>query len=309
MPETFIGLSGYPTSIAELDSIINELNARRANVYRMSANPEWFRSKPHPYREEYVAYMLEHWDGYIVVDRNHIYPPNESGASDLRSNMEQAKNSLLEVCAAFPNNPRVMVELLNEYVSIDFQQTTQTLINAIRNAGYTNPIVVNKWNTGWSTYPTDPKSNLYGGMHFYFNSWSVSGALSQMNYALSQVQSGKLKGVINTELGADYNEASQFSSSEVQELNNFLSECAAKGIGNCIWMNENLSNIRRYTELGLNMPIGSTPEEPQEEPPEEEPEEPQEPPAPTIPKTIKLSLKCPHCKEVIFETEADVEPV
>jgi hypothetical protein len=57
--------------------------------------------------------------------------------------------------------------------------------------------------------------------------------------------------IINTEIGADYNEASAFDLTEIAELNQFLAWCAARGIGNTVWMNENLSNWQRYQELGL----------------------------------------------------------
>ena len=78
----------------------------------------------------------------------------------------------------------------------------QGLVTEIRAAGYTNPIVVDKWNQAW-TVINDPLDNTYQGYHFYFNSWSVSGAISQMQTA----QSKGIK-IINTEIGADYNEYS-----------------------------------------------------------------------------------------------------
>jgi hypothetical protein len=77
-------------------------------------------------------------------------------------------------------------------------------------------------------------------------------------------------------------------------------------------MNENLNNMNIYKDLGLAMPITSIPEIPPEEPqepPEEPNEPPEEPPTPPSTSLVKIALRCPHCKEVIFETEADVEPV
>jgi hypothetical protein len=122
------------------------------------------------------------------------------------------------------------------------------LIDAIRAAGYTNAIVVNKWNTAWHKF-TDPLDNTYQGYHFYFNSWSVSGATNQMNIALSR----GIK-VINTEIGADFNEYRSFTTSTVRELTEFLAWCADRGIGNTIWMYEDLHNWNRYQQLGLNIP-------------------------------------------------------
>ncbi|MEJ2242284.1 MAG: hypothetical protein P8Y18_09095 [Candidatus Bathyarchaeota archaeon] len=153
-----------------------------------------------------------------------------------------------EVLNTWPNNPRVMVELINEYVSSDFYSRMQDLVSEIRSRGYTNPIVVNKWNQPW-TRINDPLDNTYQGYHFYFNSWSVSGAISQMNTALSR----NIK-IISTEVGADYNEYNSFTTGTVNELNQFLSWCAEHQIGNTVWMNENLNNWQRYQQLGLDFP-------------------------------------------------------
>jgi hypothetical protein len=141
-----------------------------------------------------------------------------------------------------------MVELINEYISEDFYPRMQTLVDQIRAAGYANPIVVNKWNQPW-TRLNDQFDLTYQGYHFYFNTWSVSGALSQVNTALSR----GIK-LISTEVGADYNEYRSFVTATVDELNTFLAECANLGVGNTVWMNENLNNWPTYKELGLAFP-------------------------------------------------------
>ena len=184
------------------------------------------------------------------MDRNHIYPPTEAGASAFRSNIDVARSSILAVCAAWPNNPRVWVEMGNEYVSTDFHTIFQGLIDDVRNAGYSNTLVIDKWETSWSTAVfNDPYDSIYVGMHFYFNSWSVSGAISQMNIA----QSLGLK-LVNTEIGADFNEYNRFTSATVDELNTFMTQCKNLGISNTVWMNENLNNLPRYQQLGIDFP-------------------------------------------------------
>ncbi len=250
--KVFIGMSGYPTSTTQVQNIINTMQANGMNTYRMSFNPTW-SSGPHPYHEEYIQYFLDHSNFNIIVDRNHLYPPQESTATAARNNWATVRSSLFDVLEAYPNNPRVMVELINEYVSSDFYSRMQGLVTEIRNAGYTNPIVMDKWNQAW-TVINDPLDNTYQGYHYYFNSWSVSGAISQMQTA----QSKGIK-VINTEIGADYNEYSSYTTSTVSELNQFLSQCASMGIGNTVWMNENLNNMPRYQQLGLDIPSVTTP--------------------------------------------------
>ena len=249
----YIGLSGYPTSTSQINQIIDTMTSNGLNTYRISFNPEWFSGKPHPYMSSYVQYFLDNSDFMIIVDRNHIYPPQESGAAEARNNWQVAKNSIFEVLESWPNNPRVAIELINEYVSDDFYSRMQGLVDDIRAAGFTNLIVVNKWNQPW-TKIIDPLDNTYQGYHFYFNSWSVSGAMEQMNIAFSR----GIK-IINTEVGADFNEYSQFDSAEVQELVSFLEQSEELGIGNTVWLNENLNNWPRYQTLGLTLPTVSAP--------------------------------------------------
>jgi hypothetical protein len=247
-PSTYTGISGYPTSTYQIDQIIQVMDENNLNIYRMSANPEWFSSKPHPYEENLVQYFLDNCDYYLIIDRNHIYPPTEEGAQEARNNWNTVEDSLFEVLESWPNNQRVMVELINEYVSNDFYPRMQDLVDQIRDAGYTNPIVVDKWNQPW-TVIDDPLDNTYQGYHFYFNSWSVSGATQQMQTALSK----DIK-IINTEIGADFNEYRDFDRSEVEELNQFLEWCYNHGVGNTVWMNENLNNMPTYEDLDLTFP-------------------------------------------------------
>lgn len=251
--KVFLGLSGYPTSTYQLDSIITTMQTNGLNTYRMSANPVW-SSGPHPYHGDFVRYFLDHSSYTIIVDRNHLYPPTETSASSARDNWDSVRSSIFEVLRAYPNDQRVFVELINEYISSDFYPRMQSLVDEIRAAGYTNPLIVNKWNQAW-TIIEDPLDNTYQGYHFYFNSWSPSGALSQMQTA----QSKGIK-LINTEVGADFNEYRSYTTSTVSELNQFLSQCANMGIGNTVWMNENLNNMPTYQNLGLDFPTVVSPQ-------------------------------------------------
>jgi hypothetical protein len=249
--ETYIGLSGYPTSTTQVQNIINAMTTNSLTIYRMSFNPTWI-SGPDPYHPEYIQYFLDHTPSnwIIIIDINHIFPPTETGASTFRDNLDAARNSILQVAAAWPNNPRVWIELANEYTSTDFHDIFQGLIDDVREAGYTNTLVIDKWNTGWSSAIfSDPYDSVYVGMHFYFNTWSVSGAIYQMNIA----QKLGLK-IVNTEVGADYNEANSFTTSTVDELNSFLEQCAELGVSNTVWMNENLNNWQTYQQLGIIFP-------------------------------------------------------
>lgn len=243
----FVGFSGYVDSTHDIDVIIQTMHEQHLNLFRMSFNPTW-RSGNFPYRASYIQYFLDHCTYTIIVDRNHLYPPTATSAQTARNNWHTVTNSLLEVLARWPNNPRVMVELINEYISSDYNTRMQGLINRIRSAGYTNGIVVNKWTTAWHKF-SDPRDNTYQGYHFYFNTWSVTGATNQMNIALSR----GIK-VINTEVGADYHEDRSFTTGTVGELETFLQWCYDRDIGNAAWMYKNLHNWPYYQQLGFSMP-------------------------------------------------------
>jgi hypothetical protein len=125
----------------------------------------------------------------------------------------------------------------------------QTLVNDIRNAGYTNKVVFNRWYTiSWKVV-YDSAGQTYQGFHPYFDCCGVSGVESTMKTA----QSMGIK-LLNTEVGADCKEYKYFSSSEVQKLNSFLSWSYSKGVGNLIWVNGDLWNWQTYKNLGVNPP-------------------------------------------------------
>ena len=246
-----IGLSSYPIDTENLVNVIELMDYNGLNTHRLSFNPEWFTNKPRPYNASIVQYVLDNSNHMVIVDRNHLYPPTQSSASSAKKNWDLVRNSTFEVLAAWPNNSRVAVELINEYISKDFYPLMQQLISDIRDAGYTNPIVVNKCDQPW-TKLDDPLDNTFQGYHFYFNYWSVSGAILQMKIALSR----GIK-IINTEVGADSRESRYFTVDTVNELNDFLNQSASLGVGNCVWMVERLSNWAAYQSLGLTFPVDS----------------------------------------------------
>ena len=61
--------------------------------------------------------------------------------------------------------------------------------------------------------------------------------------------------IINTEIGADYNEANQFQSSEVARLNEFTQWCAQRDIGNTVWMRYGEENLPTYISMDLENPL------------------------------------------------------
>ena len=252
----YLGLSGYPTSTSQLQTIINTMKANGMNTYRMVFTPQWFggsQSNVYTYVNYYLTNTPSDW--YIVVDRNHLYPPTEYSASLARSNWSTVRSNIFNTLSTWKNNPRVVVELINEYVSSDFYSRMQTLVNDVRSAGYTNKLVFNRWWTiSWKVV-SDPIGQTYQGFHAYFDCCTLSNVESSMKTA----QSMGIK-LLNTEVGADCREAEYYSYTQVQTLNSFLSWSYSQDIGNLIWVNGDLWNWQTYKNLGLTLPkVSATP--------------------------------------------------
>lgn len=254
--KAFLGLGGYVGSTPQIDNILQVMQLKGMNIDRMSFNPQWIKGS-NPYYQSYVKYFQSHTSSHyrIIVDRNHLYPPTEASAATARANWATVKSNIFSVLQAFPNTPRVAVELINEYVSSDFYSRMQTLVTEIRAAGYTNTIVVNKWSRPWAVI-RDSLNRTYQGYHYYFNAggWTASGAILDIKRALSM----GIK-IIDTESGADSREYSYFTTANVYQLSSFLSQSASLGVGNCVWMNQNLGNWPRCQSLGLKLPVVSSP--------------------------------------------------
>jgi hypothetical protein len=117
-----------------------------------------------------------------------------------------------------------------------------TLVHAARDAGYAHRLVANKWtNHAWremqAVAQADPLDRFYTGFHFYFNNlgWSTAEAQMQTAQALGLH-------LLNTEIGADWNEATAFSQAEVDRVSEFMAWCAERGIGNTVWQRYGLEN-------------------------------------------------------------------
>lgn len=254
-PNSACGYSSYPTSTAELWNIEQHMNYDGCTLYRMSFNPSWWATQPHPYDEDLIDWFLTYTYYTIIIDRNHLYPPTEAMSNQFITNIETAENDLLDTLETYGNNSRVLIELVNEYVLSDWQEVNQNLTDAIRDAGYTNGIVANLWNTPWSSSRiVDPIDNIYLGMHFYFDSssgpsWTNASAVTQMGWALAQDYK-----VLNTEVGAHVDGQNYFNYTNVGELQDFVDWCYDNDINNCIWQYEDEDYYSEYADCGFDYP-------------------------------------------------------
>jgi hypothetical protein len=246
-PAQWIGVSSYPRTLsgqystAIIDDIITYMDAEGLTIYRMSI---WYSVDPTPW----VQYYLEHCAYDLIVCR-HMYPMAALSASEWTA-VQTWTLTLLAECSSYQD--RLWVEPINERTNSDLASRLQTLVTAVRDAGYTARIIANKWEQSWNSMATihDPLDRFWTGYHYYFTNGAWSSAEQQLQTAMNL----GLK-LLNTEVGADYNEHAAFDPSEVTRLNTFLAWCAERDIGNTVWMCYGLQNLPRYQELGLQYPI------------------------------------------------------
>lgn len=256
----FFGLSSYPRtggcgqgggySTAIIDDVIAAMDQNDLNIYRMSLRTN------DATRNSMVQYFLDHSNYQIIVDLYHTYDPGGS-----LSNWNEVEQWTLDVAEEFSAyEDRVWIEPINEAGNSDLGDRMQDIVDAVRSAGYKHRIVANKWNQAWSSMRvTDPEDRYYVGYHYYFNrvggdnnGWSLSGAKDGMQDALNAGFEGSH--IINTEIGADYNEENSFSQSEVNAVSDFMQWCADRGIGNTVWQCYGLNNWDTYQDMNLQFP-------------------------------------------------------
>ncbi len=142
----YSGVSGYTTGISGVDAVIALLKQKKLNAWRATFTPSWKNGGNHSYDKARIQRYLDTFNGIVIVDRNHLYPPGTTSDNDAVAHWTDVENSIFDVLKTWPNNPRVWVEMINEYTRSDLFTRFQALITNIRNAGYTNPVLCNKWN-------------------------------------------------------------------------------------------------------------------------------------------------------------------
>ena len=247
------GFSGSFTGFQAIIDMIAVLGAYKSNAYRISFTPTWTIGS-RPYIPEYVDYLLDNWNGYVIVDRNHH-------TSEDVVDWVQAEASIFEVLSRWGNNPRVIIEIVNEFVW-DIEGTVwdhvEPIIQRIRAEGYTNLLLINK-----HTYTDDwrPIGADYYGKHAYFDNLNDPNAEYNTLHGAKQYMEEAIAAgcvpLVNTEVGASYLENQAFTPDNVAALNDFLAWSQQRNIGNMIWMNRDLQNLPRYIELGLMLPEGT----------------------------------------------------
>jgi len=252
------GFSGSVTSTAGIDAIIAASKKYGFNCYRIACTASW-TTGTRPYNPAFIQYFLDHSDLTIIVDRNHrLGSSDPSPISD--AHWAQAEKDLLEVCSRWKN---VYVEFMNEDVDPDLFPRCQHALNTIRNAGYTNGVVMHKhWQAPYKPGQTDPHiivklndplNKTYQGIHHYFNE------TKDPYFETTYYKNLGVTNLLDTEVGANYNESSAFTTANVKLLSDYLAWKKAQKGGACIWLNKDIGNLPKYEELGLIIPPPDNP--------------------------------------------------
>lgn len=264
----FVGLSAYTSGISGLQSVINYMNANGLNIHRLGFTPSWYPSTTHAvYSKSLIQYFLDRSpSSSIIVDRNHLIGRSEIPDKnvDFKNNRATAINDCIQICNDFPNNPRVIVELVNEYsIQSEYLSVIQPMVDQIRAAGYRNPLLVNKYeNYAWSCLAfTD--NNFVIGTHAYINIPRVD----ELNLLEQEMRDGLAFALprgfkfINTEIGSA-NSSSEFSQANVDIINAFMAWSATQDVGNCVWTYTDVTSgyMNSYNAYGgLKFPpVGGT---------------------------------------------------
>ena len=228
------GFSLYPTPPETRADVVEVQHLENMKTIRLSFRPSYSAGQ-HPYLKETVKYVLNNTpsDVKVVIDANHLTPPNTNTANQAFNNWDSIKSRLHAVINDFGNNRRVGIEVINELATStdNFYNKVQGLIDTCRNIGFNGPLVYNKLTgvDGRNNWKKLHGKNLFDGYHIYFNENNYNTMIQSMNTARSLGIN-----VLNTETGPSFNENPTVN--QVLDCNRFYEKCASIGVSNCTWL-------------------------------------------------------------------------
>lgn len=258
-----IGISSYITGMTGLQDVIARCKKLDMNTIGISSRETWLDQKGSSNREfhkEYVDYTLKNTDLNIVLRPNHTYYMTnghfdvDGGSRWIQNHWEQIINWTIKIAQMYPDNNRILAEVINEYSLTDIWTRSQDALNKIRKVSDIS-LIFNKWAQPW-TKLNDPLDKDYYSYHYYFNDpyWSPSKAEEDMQIALKL----GLK-IINTEIGANTKGGQSITAAQIAEVNQVLEWCNPKGIGNLLWNTTDDVDFAIMETLGLKLPVTAQP--------------------------------------------------
>jgi len=255
-PPLLYGFGGTPETEQGLNDIIGNLTLYGMNTYRISFTPDW-AAGTRPWNATQCEYFLNNTDDswFLIIDRNHQL---ESSTMD----WAQANQSIYDDILAnpnFANNPRVIIEIVNEFVykaPDNVWDGCAPIVASIQADGYTNPLLVNKHSVSddWAEGAVIPFD--YYGHHMYMSNDNAS--YTQQTYWQGQNETREAENAgcvpgVNTEVGAHHLEFNSFDQVNVDLLKDYIlwSRNRPVPFGNIIWMNKDMRNLETYLTYNL----------------------------------------------------------
>jgi hypothetical protein len=244
------GFATSITSLSKLSLILDAMDDHTCDTLRFAMNNNAIQSGSRPYIPDAIQQFLETTNKIAIVDCNHTYPQgsiNNPSSTVLNSIISRCKE-LIDKFSIYGR--RFVIEPLNEYTGTNHASIMQQIVDSLRAYGYTGLILYNLLpGTGPQTplVINDPLNNIAGGFHNYMNGSSV-------NYSMAFARKFSDIGVkcINTEIGASYNEYSDFNSINVNSVVDYFQQAYDLGympngdckVVNMLWMNHDIDNLR-----------------------------------------------------------------
>ena len=227
--------------ISSSDLVVNGVN-------QFSANFPWLDGVA-------IEWFLNNTDFIVIICRHHTV--GAGNTVDITQTMWEVIDSNLDVMATRWESygERVWYEPINEYSDAlynDFYSRMQHIIDVFR-VKHNQYLVFNKNAQDWETL-SDPLDKTFQGAHHYFDP-ATSASYGDTIYNVERNRASATGDpIIDTEIGADVSENSQFTKVEVDAVNRYLQLSYDNGIGNLIWMGNGLWNMPKYESLGLSFP-------------------------------------------------------
>ena len=227
--------------ISSSDLVVNGVN-------QFSANFPWLDGVA-------IEWFLNNTDFIVIICRHHTV--GAGNTVDITQTMWEVIDSNLDVMATRWESygERVWYEPINEYSDAlynDFYSRMQHIIDVFR-VKHNQYLVFNKNAQDWETL-SDPLDKTFQGAHHYFDP-ATSASYGDTIYNVERNRASATGDpIIDTEIGADVSENSQFTKVEVDAVNRYLQLSYDNGIGNLMWMGNGLWNMPKYESLGLSFP-------------------------------------------------------
>lgn len=118
-----IGISGYVTSSAEMQNVIDYMIREGLNIFRMGFSPPWSTARPYSILKPLVQYYLDHSNNSIIIDINHLYPGSTSW-EDFENNIDACIQAALQVCQDFPSQTLLQLYCSTPHLGCQRLKTT-----------------------------------------------------------------------------------------------------------------------------------------------------------------------------------------